>query len=75
MVKGKSMVTEELGLNRALMDKGIEVNETDLGEYIIQLAGKNPLTLLPRPSIKPVKRLAGSLQKNWVLPTPMIPPL
>ena len=44
VVKGKSMVTEELGLNQALMEKGIEVNETDLGEYIIQLAGGKTLT-------------------------------
>ena len=41
-VKGKSMVSEEIGLNTALMDAGIEVAETDLGEYIIQLAGERP---------------------------------
>jgi len=42
VVKGKSMVTEEIGLNPALEDAGIEVVETDLGEYIIQLAGETP---------------------------------
>jgi L-lactate dehydrogenase complex protein LldF len=42
VVKGKSMVTEEIGLNRALEAAGIEVVETDLGEYIIQLAGETP---------------------------------
>jgi len=42
VVKGKSMVTEEIGLNRALEDRGIEVLETDLGEYIVQLAGEPP---------------------------------
>jgi L-lactate dehydrogenase complex protein LldF len=42
VVKGKSMVTEEIGLNPALEDAGIEVVETDLGEYIIQLAGEKP---------------------------------
>ena len=35
-VKSKSMVTEEVGLNEALEDAGIEVIETDLGEYILQ---------------------------------------
>ena len=35
-VKGKSMVSEEIGLNSALLENGIDVAETDLGEYIIQ---------------------------------------
>ncbi|MFC5467555.1 LutB/LldF family L-lactate oxidation iron-sulfur protein [Cohnella suwonensis] len=42
VVKSKSMVTEELHLNHALESKGIEAVETDLGEYIIQLAGEAP---------------------------------
>jgi L-lactate dehydrogenase complex protein LldF len=41
-VKGKSMISEEIGLNRALGEAGIESVETDLGEYIIQLAGEGP---------------------------------
>ncbi len=40
--KGKSMVSEEIGLNAALEAEGMEVVETDLGEYIIQLAGEPP---------------------------------
>jgi L-lactate dehydrogenase complex protein LldF len=42
VVKGKSMMTEEIELNRALMAAGLEVVETDLGEYIVQLAGERP---------------------------------
>ncbi len=42
VVKGKSMVSEEIDLNDALEDAGIEVIESDLGEYIIQLAGEPP---------------------------------
>jgi L-lactate dehydrogenase complex protein LldF len=42
VTKGKSMVTEESGLNHALEDAGIEINESDLGEYIIQLAHEKP---------------------------------
>lgn len=42
VVKGKSMVTEESGLNHFLADHGVEVLETDLGEFIIQLAGEPP---------------------------------
>jgi L-lactate dehydrogenase complex protein LldF len=41
-VKAKSMATEEIELNHALEAAGIEALETDLGEYIIQLAGTGP---------------------------------
>src|ERR1044071_8042090 len=41
-VKSKSMATEEIALNHALEQAGIEALETDLGEYIIQLAGTGP---------------------------------
>jgi len=37
VVKSKSMVTEEIGLNEALEDIGTEVIETDLGEWILQM--------------------------------------
>ncbi|MBV8164267.1 MAG: lactate utilization protein, partial [Candidatus Eremiobacteraeota bacterium] len=40
VVKGKSMVSEELGVNEHLERAGIEPLETDLGEFIIQLAGQ-----------------------------------
>lgn len=42
IVKGKSMVTEETGLNDHLLAAGFEVTETDLGEYILQQAGETP---------------------------------
>ncbi|MBW7860759.1 MAG: iron-sulfur cluster-binding protein [Rhodocyclaceae bacterium] len=42
VTKGKSMVSEEIGLNEALIEHGMEVVETDLGEYIIQLAHEPP---------------------------------
>ena len=42
IVKGKSMASEEIGLNKALLRTGAEVVETDLGEYIIQLAEEMP---------------------------------
>ncbi len=40
--KSKSMVSEECGLNDALEQAGVEVMETDLGEYILQLAHEAP---------------------------------
>lgn len=42
VVKGKSMVTEETGLGDFLSRASMDVTETDLGEYIIQLAGETP---------------------------------
>jgi len=42
VVKSKSMVTEEIRLNHALQRAGIEVVESDLGEFIIQLAEERP---------------------------------
>ena len=41
-IKSKSMLSEEINLNRCLEDAGIEVIETDLGEYIIQISGSRP---------------------------------
>ena len=42
VVKSKSMVSEEIELNPYLEDRGIDVVETDLGEFIVQLAGDTP---------------------------------
>lgn len=42
VVKSKSMATEEIHLNEHLERDGISVGETDLGEWIIQLAGQRP---------------------------------
>jgi L-lactate dehydrogenase complex protein LldF len=42
VVKSKSMVSEEIELNSFLEKKGYQVVETDLGEWIIQIAGEKP---------------------------------
>jgi L-lactate dehydrogenase complex protein LldF len=42
VVKSKSMASEEIHLNRHLQQAGMTVKETDLGEWIIQLAGQKP---------------------------------
>ena len=46
VIKSKSMVSEEIGLNDRLISEGIEPVETDLGEYIIQLAGETPFHII-----------------------------
>ena len=45
VIKSKSMTTEEIRLNPHLIEAGLEVVETDLGEFIIQLAGHPPAHL------------------------------
>ena len=42
VVKSKSMVTEEIELNHHLESEGLEVVETDLGEFIVQISGDRP---------------------------------
>jgi len=59
-VKGKSMVSEEIGLNTALAKNGIDVAETDLGEYIIQLAGERPSHIIA-PAIHKTRTDIGRL--------------
>ena len=46
VTKSKSMVSEEIELNHALGESGIEAVETDLGEYIIQLAEETPFHII-----------------------------
>ncbi len=55
VTKGKSMISEEIGLNEALETAGIEAVETDLGEYIIQLRGETPSHIIA-PAIHVTKR-------------------
>ena len=58
VVKSKSMATEEIHLNPALAAAGIEAVETDLGEYIIQLAGEAPSHIIVPAVHKTVPQVA-----------------
>ncbi|MFH1573385.1 MAG: LutB/LldF family L-lactate oxidation iron-sulfur protein [Acidobacteriota bacterium] len=60
IVKSKSMVSEEIGLNGMLETAGFEVVESDLGEYIVQLAGHAPSHLIA-PAIHLTKEQVGRL--------------
>jgi len=42
IIKSKSMLTEEIGLNEYCTENGLEIIESDLGELIVQLAGEKP---------------------------------
>lgn len=46
VAKSKSMLTEEIGLEGALEAAGVETVETDLGDYILQLAGGPPVHIV-----------------------------
>ncbi len=46
ILKGKSMASEEIGLNHYLEKKGIRAIETDLGELILQLNGETPVHIV-----------------------------
>lgn len=60
IVKGKSMATEEIQLNPYLEAQGLAVLETDLGEYIIQLAGEAPSHIIA-PAIHKTRRQIATL--------------
>lgn len=74
IVKGKSMLSEEIGLNPALAEAGLEVMETDLGEYIVQLAGDRPSHILG-PAMHMTRREIGALfAKHLDIPYSEDPP-
>lgn len=60
VVKSKSMTTEETHLNDALEAAGVQVVETDLGEYIIQLAEETPSHIIA-PAIHKTRRQVAEL--------------
>jgi L-lactate dehydrogenase complex protein LldF len=59
-VKSKSMVSEEIHLNDYLLKQGISVVETDLGEYIIQIAEEGPSHIIV-PAIHKDRKQVGKL--------------
>ena len=70
VVKSKSMLTEELKINDVLEADGIEVVETDLGEYIIQLAGEPPSHILAPGIHKRVEDISDLfVEKLGIAPT------
>jgi L-lactate dehydrogenase complex protein LldF len=60
MVKSKSMLTEECGLNSYLESHGVEVTDTDLGEWIVQLRHEHPSHIV-LPAIHIKKEEVGEL--------------
>ncbi|MDR3763594.1 MAG: LUD domain-containing protein [Acidobacteriota bacterium] len=65
IVKSKSMASEEIHLNQYLIDAGIAVQETDLGEWIIALAGQTPSHMV-LPAIHMTKEEVADVFSNKV---------
>jgi len=76
VIKGKSMVSEEMELNHHLQAHGIQAVESDLGEYIIQLAGEAPSHIV-MPCIHKNKAeiaaLSKKISKGWSIPKMSMP--
>ena len=69
LVKGKSMVSEEMGLNEFLQAHQIEVVETDLGEFIIQLNDEKPSHIIV-PAIHKNKQQIADIFHQKLADTP-----
>lgn len=77
VVKSKSMTAEEIGLNAALEAEGVRVVETDLGEWIVQLAQDHPTHIIA-PAIHKTREQVAALLSAVVqkpLPADDIPAL
>jgi L-lactate dehydrogenase complex protein LldF len=69
MIKGKSMVSEEIDLNHRMAEQGIECLESDMGEYIVQIAGERPSHII-MPAIHKTKQQIGQLFADKIPGTP-----
>ena len=75
LTKGKSMVTEELGLNDALLEGGIEPFETDLGEFIAQQLGRPPFHIVGPAINVPVEEVRDLFMEKAGMKEPTTDPV
>ncbi len=73
VVKSKTMVTEEISLNENLEKAGIESLETDLGEYIVQLAGEKPYHIVTPAMHKSKEEVAELFNQKFGMATNSTP--
>ena len=71
VVKSKSMTTEEIDLNDHLESRGIDVYETDLGEFVIQLADEAPSHIVAPGFHKSREEIATLLNETYDLEDPL----
>lgn len=65
LIKGKSMVSEEMEINAYLASHGIECIESDLGEFIIQLANEKPAHIIVPAIHKNRKQIAALMHSHF----------
>jgi L-lactate dehydrogenase complex protein LldF len=75
ITKGKSMVTEETGLNDVLAQNGLEVLETDLGEFIIQLLERPPFHIVGPALNIPVQEICDLFLEKGIMKEPTLDPV
>jgi len=75
VTKGKSMVSEEIGLNDALVENGIDVFETDLGEFIIQQLDRPPFHIVGPAINIPIEEIRDIFLKNKIITNPTLDPV
>lgn len=68
LVKSKSMITEEIDFNQSFEQKGIETIETDLGEFIVQVAGERPYHIVTPAMHKSKEDVAELFNKHFNTP-------
>lgn len=73
VVKSKSMITEEIVLNDRLSENGIEPLETDLGEYIVQVAGEHPYHIVTPVMHKSKEDIAELFHEKFNTPAESTP--
>jgi len=75
VIKGKSMVTEEIGLNDFLSEHGIEPWEADLGEFIIQQMGRTPFHIIGPALNIPVEEIRDLFLAKAAMKEPTLDPV
>src|SRR6056297_440146 len=73
LVKSKSMISEEIELNENLEKAGVEPVETDLGEFIVQVAGEKPYHILTPAMHKSKEDVAELFNKKFETPPESTP--
>lgn len=74
VVKGKTMTSEEIDLNEALEAVGIDVHETDLAEFVLQLADEEPSHIATPAVHKSREQIAALFNRYFDLEEPLQTP-
>lgn len=75
VTKGKSMVTEEIGLNEHLISHGVDVFETDLGEVITQMLSRPPFHIVGPALNVPPEEISAVFMKKGIIKEPTVNPV